>query len=58
MPLPSKPDNESGRLRALARCDVLDSASEASFDEITAFVAKICGMPIAKASRPSVSATR
>jgi diguanylate cyclase (GGDEF)-like protein len=47
---PSIPANESERLRALARYDVLDSASEESFDEITAFIAKICGMPIAVVS--------
>lgn len=44
---PTKPDNETARLKALSRFDILDSGPEAGFDELTAFVAKICDTPIA-----------
>ncbi len=41
------PANENARLAALSRYDVLDSAPEQIFDELTTLAAYICGTPIA-----------
>ena len=38
--------DEAGRLAALADYDVLDTAPEAAFDDLTALAARICGVPI------------
>ena len=46
-PLPS---DESARLDALRRYDILDTASEEAFDDLTRLAAKICGAPIALVS--------
>jgi PAS domain S-box-containing protein len=42
--------NEEARLAALLRYRVLDTAAEASFDQLTRLAAQICGMPIAVVS--------
>lgn len=44
------PPDESARLDALRRYDVLDTASEDVFDDLTCLAAKICGTPIALVS--------
>src|SRR4028118_1923517 len=44
------PDNEEGRLKALARYKVLDTSPEVGFDDLTALAAHICGTPIALVS--------
>lgn len=44
------PENEEARLRALARCELLDTAFESQFDAITAVAREICGVPIAAIS--------
>src|SRR4028118_2105210 len=44
------PDNEEGRLKALARYQVLDTSPEIGFDDLTALAAHICGTPIALVS--------
>jgi signal transduction histidine kinase/CheY-like chemotaxis protein len=44
------PLEESKRIEALRRYDVLDSPSEASFDEVVTLVAAICQVPIAAIS--------
>lgn len=41
------PDNESDRLNALQQYNVLDTISEAAFDDLTQLAAFICGTPIA-----------
>ncbi|MBW4580152.1 MAG: response regulator [Tildeniella nuda ZEHNDER 1965/U140] len=46
-PLPS---NEAQRLEALLSYDVLDTAAEAAFDDLTKLAALICGTPIALVS--------
>ena len=43
VPLPS---NESERLDALRHYDILDTAPEQAFDDLTHLVAQICGTPI------------
>lgn len=47
---PPIPMNESERLKALQRYHILDTAAEASFDDITRIAAQICGTPTAMIS--------
>lgn len=44
------PENEQKRLEALLSYDVLDTATEAAFDELTALAAEICQTPISLVS--------
>ena len=44
------PPDESARLDALRRYDILDTASEEAFDDLTRLAAKSCGAPIALVS--------
>jgi len=44
------PENEALRLQALSRCEVLDTAPEAAFDDLTRLAAQICQTPIALVS--------
>ena len=44
---PEIPANESARLSALARYEVLDTVSEQEFDDITLLASQICEVPIA-----------
>ena len=41
------PENEADRLAALHRYAILDTASEAAFDDLTRLAAYVCGTPIA-----------
>ena len=41
------PENEEDRLAALLAYEVLDTAEEKAFDELTELAATICGKPIA-----------
>jgi hypothetical protein len=43
-------DDEFGRLAALRRYDVLDTASEAPFNRLTELVRTVLGVPIAAVS--------
>ena len=45
MPSPA-PANETERLAALHALDIIDSAPEAAYDEITELAAQICGCPV------------
>ncbi|MGY3081850.1 adenylate cyclase [Bradyrhizobium sp. LM6.10] len=45
MPSPA-PTNETERLAALRALDIIDSAPEAAYDEITELAAQLCGCPI------------
>ncbi|MEK9280304.1 MULTISPECIES: adenylate/guanylate cyclase domain-containing protein [unclassified Bradyrhizobium] len=45
MPLPA-PTNETQRLAALHALDIVDSAPESAYDEITELAAQICGCPV------------
>jgi PAS domain S-box-containing protein len=47
MPPAPIPDDETARLAALHRYDILDSGSEAEYDDLTNIAAQICGTPIA-----------
>ena len=40
------PQNETGRLKALAEYNILDTLPEAEFDDITLIASEICGVPI------------
>ena len=40
------PPNEAQRLAALRRYNVLDTAPEAAFDDLTRLAAQLCGTPI------------
>jgi len=44
------PDDETGRLAALAQLRILDSASEQVFDDLVTLASEICGTPIALVS--------
>jgi PAS domain S-box-containing protein len=46
----SLPANESQRLHALHRYEILDTAPEQEFDDITLLAARICGTPMAMIS--------
>jgi PAS domain S-box-containing protein len=47
MPAAPLPDNEEARLTALRRYEILDTASEAEYDDLTRIAAQICRTPIA-----------
>lgn len=44
------PNNEAQRLEALSQYRILDSVSEAAFDDLTYLASYICGTPIALVS--------
>jgi PAS domain S-box-containing protein len=48
-PAPTAPD-ETSRLAALARYEILDTAPEREFDDLTRLAANICGAPMARIS--------
>jgi serine/threonine protein kinase len=41
------PDDETGRLAALARLEILDTEPEQEFDDLTLLASRLCGTPIA-----------
>src|SRR5947209_12470740 len=47
MPAAPLPDNEQARLAALQRYNILDSGSEAEYDDLIRIAAQICRTPIA-----------
>ena len=47
---PPLPPDEAARLAVLRSLEILDTASEESFDELTALAASICQTPIALVS--------
>src|SRR5690242_19065271 len=47
MVAPPLPANESARLAALDRYDILDTEREQAYDDFTTLAAQICGTPIA-----------
>ncbi len=47
MKAPPLPANEASRLAALRAYQILDTAAERTFDDLTALAAQICGAPIA-----------
>jgi PAS domain S-box-containing protein len=42
------PPNETARLAALARYEILDTAPEQEFDDLTQLAAQVCGTPLAQ----------
>lgn len=50
MPAAPLPPDEPARRRALRRYDLLDTAPEPGFDQITALASRLCGRPIALVS--------
>lgn len=44
---PKLPENETARLKALQAYEILDTADDIAFDDITAIAAEICQTPIA-----------
>ena len=40
--------NEAARLEALARYEILDTAPEQEFDDLTKLAAHVCGAPLAQ----------
>lgn len=46
----SLPSNETGRLQALSKYEILDTAMESAFDDLTRLAASICGVPMAMVS--------
>src|ERR671916_1925517 len=44
---PTTPPDEAAGLDALRRYEILDTAAEESFDELTRLAAQICGAPVA-----------
>lgn len=46
MPAASLPPDETGRLAALRAYEILDTAPEEAFDELTRLAARVCDMPI------------
>ncbi|HBZ45518.1 MAG TPA: hypothetical protein DEO85_16045 [Maritimibacter sp.] len=49
-PLPPTPDDNEARLDALKALCILDTEPEQGFDKITAYVANVCGTPVALVS--------
>lgn len=47
MKVAALPDNEALRLRALARCEILDTPAETAFDDLASLAADICATPTA-----------
>lgn len=47
---PPLPENEAARLKTLCQCNILDTAPEEEFDDITRLAAHISGSPIALVS--------
>jgi eukaryotic-like serine/threonine-protein kinase len=41
------PDDETGRLAALARLEILDTEPEQEFDDLTLLASQLCGTPVA-----------
>ena len=50
MPRACLPIDEPDRLRALIACEILDTAPEAIFDDLTKLASRLCGTPIALVS--------
>ena len=50
MPAAPLPVNDSGRLKALLNCQVLDTPPEQRFDQLTALASRLCQTPIALVS--------
>ncbi len=50
MKVPPIPSNEQDRLKALYKYQILDTAEESGFDDLTALAAYICGTPVSLVS--------